>query len=130
MTQLAGSYDFGMLKAGVTINSGAKTATSGPATGTQAATTAAGTYNFASRALSVNMPMGKMELVGGMGNSSLDSAGTVLADWSTSQLGVKYNFSKRTVLYGFTGTATDNNATSATAFKQMTGTVVGIDHQF
>jgi len=130
MTQLAGSYNFGMLKAGVTINSGAKTATSGPANGTQAATTAAGTYNFASRALSVSMPMGKMELVGGMGNSSLDSAGTVLADWATSQVGVKYNFSKRTVLYGYTGTATDNNATAATAFKVMTGTLVGIDHQF
>ena len=76
------------------------------------------------------MPMGKMELVGGMGNSSLDSAGTVLADWATSQVGVKYNFSKRTVMYGYTGTATDNNATAATAFKQMTGTAIGIDHQF
>jgi len=130
MTQLAGSYNFGMLKAGVTINSGAKTATSGPANGTQAATTSAGTYNFASRALSVSMPMGKMELVGGMGNSSLDSAGTVLADWSSSQVGAKYSFSKRTTLYGYTGTATDNNATAATAFKVITGTIVGIDHQF
>jgi len=130
MTQLAGSYNFGMLKAGVTINSGAKTATSGPANGTQAATTTAGTYNFASRALSVSMPMGAMELVGGMGNSSLDSAGTVLADWSSSQVGAKYSFSKRTTLYGYTGTATDNNATAATAFKVITGTIVGIDHQF
>ena len=29
-----------------------------------------------------------------------------------------------------TGTATDNNATAATAFTTMTGTLVGIDHQF
>jgi predicted porin len=45
-------------------------------------------------------------------------------------LGLKYNFSKRTVMYGYTGTATNNLATAATALKVMTGTLVGIDHQF
>ena len=41
-----------------------------------------------------------------------------------------YNFSKRTLAYVYTGTSTDNLATSATAFRVMTGTLVGIDHQF
>ena len=85
--------------------------------------------NFASRAISFDMPMGKINLVGGFNNASQDSAGTVSDDWASSQVGVKYNFSKRTVLYGYTGTST-NNAATGTTFKTMTGTLVGIDHQF
>ena len=140
MSQLAGSYDFGAIKLGATINNGQKTTTSGPSAAPTAAstlaTTAAGTYNFAARAVSFDMPMGAMNLVGGFSNASLDAAGTPLADWSSSQFGLKYNFSKRTILYGYTGTSTNNlvTATSASAntgtFRVMTGTLVGIDHQF
>jgi predicted porin len=137
---LAGSYDFGAVKLGATINAGQKTTTAGPSAAPTAAstlgTTAAGTYNFASRAISAVMPMGKMDLVGGFSNASLDAAGTPLADWASSQVGVKYNLSKRTVVYGYTGTSTNNlvTATSTSAntgtFKTMTGTLMGIDHQF
>jgi predicted porin len=81
--------------------------------------------------------MGAINLVGGFSNASLDSSTFgPLADWSSSQLGVKYNFSKRTIVYGYTGTSTNNlvtaTSTSATTgtFKTMTGTLVGIDHQF
>jgi predicted porin len=80
--------------------------------------------------------MGKMELVGGFNNASLDAASGPLADWASSQFGLKYNFSKRTVAYGYTGTSTNNlvTATSTSAntgtFKTMTGTLIGIDHQF
>jgi len=95
-----------------------------------AATKSVGTYNFGSRALSFDMPMGSLNLVGGFSNSSVEGGGTVLNDWSSSQIGAKYNFSKRTIAYGFIGTSTDNMATSATAVKQMTGTLIGIDHQF
>jgi hypothetical protein len=141
LTQLAGSYDFGAVKVGATIISGVKNTTSASQSytaggaalgtaGTAAATTLAGNYNFAARALSFDMPMGNVNLVGGFSNASLDGGGVALNDWSSSQLGVKYNLSKRTIVYGFTGTSTDNLATTATAFKQMTGTVVGIDHQF
>ena len=140
MSQLAGSYDFGAVKLGITINNGQKTATSGPSAAPTAAstlgTTLAGTYNFGSRAVSFDAPMGALNLVGGFSNASLDSAGTPLADWSSSQLGVKYNFSKRTIVYGYTGTSTNNlvTATSTSAntgtFRMMTGTLVGIDHQF
>ena len=140
MSQLAGSYDFKVVKVGLTINNGTKTATSAPTAAPAAAsilgTTTAGTYNFASRAVSFNMPMGKMELVGGFSNASLDAASGPLADWASSQVGVKYSLSKRTVVYGYTGTSTNNlvTATSTSAntgtFKVMTGTLMGIDHQF
>jgi len=88
----------------------------------------AASYNFG--AISFDMPMGKIQLVGGFNNASQDSAGTVSDDWASSQVGVKYNFSKRTVMYGYTGTSTNNLATAATALKVMTGTLIGIDHQF
>ena len=99
-------------------------------------TAAVGTYNFSSRAVSFLMPMGKMDLVGGFSNASLDASSGPLADWASSQVGVKYSLSKRTVVYGYTGTSTNNlvTATSTSSntgtFKTMTGTLMGIDHQF
>jgi len=127
LTQLAGTYNFGAIKLGATINSGQSTSTS-----TNIATSVATptVTNISSRAVSAVMPMGKLDIVGGFNNASLDVAGTPTADWASSQLGLKYNFSKRTVMYGYTGTATNNLATAATALKVMTGTLVGIDHQF
>ena len=127
LTQLAGTYNFGAIKLGATINSGQSTSTS-----TNIATSVATptVTNISSRAVSAVMPMGKLDIVGGFNNASLDVAGTPTADWASSQLGLKYNFSKRTVMYGYTGTSTNNLATAATALKVMTGTIVGIDHQF
>ena len=127
LTQLAGTYNFGAIKLGATINSGQSTSTS-----TNIATSVATptVTNISSRAVSAVMPMGKLDIVGGFNNASLDVAGTPTADWASSQLGLKYNFSKRTVMYGFTGTSTNNLATAATAVKVITGTIVGIDHQF
>ena len=127
LSQLAGSYDFGMMKIGATINSGQSTATT---TTIATSATAAAVTNISSRAVSAVMPMGKLDIVGGFNNASLDVAGTPTADWASSQLGLKYNFSKRTVMYGYTGTSTNNLATAATALKVMTGTLIGIDHQF
>jgi len=127
LSQLAGTYNFGAVKVGATINSGQSTATT---TTIATSATAAVVTNISSRAVSAVMPMGKMEIVGGFNNASLDVAGTPTADWASSQLGLKYNFSKRTVMYGYTGTSTNNLATAATALKVMTGTIVGIDHQF
>jgi len=140
LTQLAGSYDFGAIKLGATINSGVKNVSAGTqamsaagaaisTAGTAATTTLAGNYNFASRAVSFDMPIGAMNLVGGFSNASMDSNGTVLNDWASSQFGVKYNFSKRTLVYGYTGTSTDNMA-AATGTKVITGTLIGIDHSF
>ena len=126
LTQLAGSYDFGAVKVGATINNGQSTATT-----TTIATggTAAVTTNLSARAISFDMPMGAMNLVGGFNNASTDVGGVAATDWSSSQLGLKYSFSKRTMVYGYTCTSTNNLATGTT-FKMVTGTLVGIDHQF
>jgi len=127
LSQLAATYNFGAIKVGATINSGQSTATT---TTIATSATAAAVTNISSRAVSAMMPMGKLDIVGGFNNASLDVAGTPTADWASSQLGLKYNFSKRTVMYGYTGTSTNNLATAATALKVMTGTLIGIDHQF
>jgi len=127
LTQLAGTYDFGVIKLGATINNGQSTATT---TTIATSATAAATTNISSRAVSAVMPMGNLDIVGGFNSASLDVAGTPTADWASSQLGLKYNFSKRTMMYGYTGTSTNNLATTATAVKVITGTIIGIDHQF
>ena len=127
LSQLAATYNFGAIKVGATINSGQSTATT---TTIATSATSAAVTNISSRAVSAVMPMGKLDIVGGFNNASLDVAGTPTADWASSQLGLKYNFSKRTVMYGYTGTSTNNLATAATALKVMTGTLIGIDHQF
>jgi len=144
LLQLAGSYNFGVAKVGVTLNSGQRTISSvgGINYGvgaTVARTTGAGVYNFGSRAISFVMPMGKMDLVGGMATATLDGtapngATQQIADHSTRQLGVKYNFSKRTIAYGYIGSASDSLAgvvsAAATTMKDKSQSIIGIDHQF
>ena len=66
------------------------------------------------------------------GQPRASSAGTTHADWASRQLGVRYDLSKRTNIYGYMGTST-NNAAAAQAtgvVKEMTGTVVGVRHDF
>jgi predicted porin len=135
LLQLAGSYDFGAVKVGLTLNSGTKDVTEGPSAvtfGTQpsaAAGNVVASSKYASRALSFMMPMGKMDLVGGMANASFEVGPTATNDWSTRQVGVKYNFSKRTIAYGYIGSSQDSLA-ATTGIKDKSGTVIGIDHQF
>jgi len=143
LLQLAGSYNFGVAKVGVTLNSGQRTISSvgginyGVAS-TIARSSGAGVYNYSSRAISFMMPMGKMDLVGGMGTATLDGtapggATQQIADHATRQLGVKYNFSKRTTAYGFIGSASDSLAgvvSAATTVKDKSQSIIGIDHQF
>jgi len=130
LTQLAGSYDFGMVKIGANINMGSQNnsefATSGVAGTT---TTAANTVDIKSQAISFSMPMGAMVLAGGMGTASTSVAGAATKDQSTSQLSLRYNFSKRTAVYGVIGNAKDQtpiNATSSSAVGYMTQTAAGV----
>ena len=143
LLQLAGSYNFGVAKVGVTLNSGQRTISSvgginyGVAS-TIARSSGAGVYNYGSRAISFLMPMGKMDLVGGMATATLDGTapGGVtqqIADHATRQVGLKYNFSKRTIAYGFIGSSSDSLAgvvSAATTVKDKSQTIIGIDHQF
>jgi len=130
LTQLAGSYDFGMVKIGANINMGSQNnsevATSGAAGTT---TTAPNTVDIKSQGISFSMPMGAMVLSGGMGTASTSVAGVATKDQSTSQLSLRYNFSKRTAVYGLIGQAKDQtpiNATSTSAVGYMTQTGMGV----
>ncbi len=130
--QFAGSYDFGVVKVGLTVNRIARNVATADATGTVAGISAVGDYNLDSNAVSFNMPMGKFSLNGGMSTANASNAGTTLADWASRQLGVRYDLSKRTNIYGYMGTST-NNATAAQAtlvLREMNGTVVGVRHDF
>jgi len=127
LTQLAGSYDFGMIKVGATINMGSQNITENASSGAANTASAGSTVDIKSQAISFNMPiMGNMELAGGMGTASTSVAGTATKDLSTSQLSLRYNLSKRSAIYGLIGTAKDqkainDNSGSATGYMTQTG---------
>ena len=129
LTQLAGSYDFGMVKIGATMNMGSQNITENASSGSTNAVTAGSTVDIKSQAISFNMPMGAMELAGGMGTATTSVAGVATKDISTSQLSLRYNFSKRTAVYGLIGNLKDQtpiNATSGTVAGYATQTGVGM----
>jgi predicted porin len=132
--QFAASYDFKVVKIGLTVNRIARnvSAADTAAACTAAALCAVGDYNMDSNAVSFNMPMGKMSINGGMSTANASSAGTTHADWASRQLGVRYDLSKRTNIYGYIGTSTNNAPAIAasTSTKEMTGTAVGVRHDF
>jgi len=127
LTQLAGSYDFGMVKIGANINMGSQNITENATSGAAGTTTtAASTVDIKSQAISFSMPMGAMVLMGGMGTATTSVAGAATKDISTSQLTLRYNLSKRTAAYGLIGqvkdqTAINANSTSATGYMTQTG---------
>ncbi len=134
LTQLGGSYDFGMIKVGVTYNTGTfnRTAVTTSAAGT-APSVAAGSgvaaYDIRSQAISFSMPMGKASIYGGMGTASQASGSSIIHDFSTQQIAIDYAFSKRSKVYGLIGAAKDQakiNSNSSTASGYMTQTGVGI----
>jgi hypothetical protein len=129
LTQLAGSYDFGMLSIGANINMGSQNITENASAGTTNVAAAGSTTDIKSQAISFSMPMGAMVLAGGMGTASTSVAGVATKDQSTSQLSLRYNFSKRTAVYGLIGNAKDQtpiNANSTSATGYMTQTAAGV----
>jgi len=142
LLQLAGSYDFGSVKIGATMNSGKQDITAGPtvaaiAVGSApslASHSAVGSRTFTSRALSAEIPMGKSRIWVGMNSSTLEgglaNATTApIADIAGRQVGYLYDFSKRTTAYGFIGSTSDSLALT-TAVKDMSQTLVGLRHSF
>ena len=126
LTQLAGSYDFGMLTVGANINMGSQNITENASAGATNAVAAGSTVDIKSQAISFSMPMGAMVLAGGMGTATTSAAGAATKDLSTSQLSLRYNLSKRTAAYGLIGqvkdqTAINANSTSATGYMTQTG---------
>ncbi|CAN1486390.1 OmpC Outer membrane protein (porin) [Burkholderiaceae bacterium] len=126
LTQLAGSYDFGMLTVGANINMGSQNITENVTSGNANTAAAGSTVDIKSQAISFSMPMGAMVLMGGMGTATTSVAGAATKDLSTSQLTLRYNLSKRTAAYGLIGqvkdqTAINANSTSATGYMTQTG---------
>jgi len=129
LTQLAGSYDFGMIKVGANINVGNQNITENASSGSGNTASAGSTVDIKSQGITFSMPMGAMVLAGGMGTASTSVAGAATKDQSTSQLSLRYNFSKRTAVYGLIGQAKDQtpiNANSTSAVGYMTQTGLGM----
>jgi len=142
LLQLAGSYDFGSVKLGATLNSGKQDITAGPTVNTPAigsapslaANNAVGSRTFTSRALSAEIPMGASRIWVGMNSSTLEgglanATSAPIADIAGRQLGYLYDFSKRTTAYGFIG-STSNSLALTTTVKDQTQTLVGLRHSF
>ena len=129
LTQVAGSYDFGMVKIGANINMGSQLISENASAGATNVAANGSTVDIKSQAISFMMPMGAMELAGGMSTATTSTAGTATKDLATSQLSLKYNFSKRTAVYGLVGQVKDQtsiNATSATTVGYMTQSGLGM----
>jgi predicted porin len=140
LLQLAGSYDFGSVKIGATLNSGKQDITSGIATPivgsapSLSAHNAVGSRTFASRALSAEIPLGASRIWVGMNSSTLEGSlanvsSAPIADISGRQIGYLYDFSKRTTAYGFIGSTSDALAATTTV-KDQSQTIMGIRHSF
>jgi predicted porin len=133
LTQLGGSYDFGMIKVGATYNTGAfnRTSVTTSAAGTPpsvASGSGVASYDIRSQAISFSMPLGAATLYGGMGTASQATGSSSIHDFSTQQIALDYAFSKRTKVYGLIGAAKDQariNANAATS-AYMTQTGVGV----
>jgi predicted porin len=81
--------------------------------------------------LSAAYTMGKTVLLASVGtNRTKDAAGTKTADVDQYQIGLNYNFSKRTNAYAYVGQEEDDVKTSTSADRKVKSTVVGIRHQF
>jgi predicted porin len=136
ITQLAVSYDFGVAKVGATHNRGSKNVTSAgvPSIGAQtlsaATTSAVGNYDFSSSAVSIGVPVGAARLVAGYGTAKLESATATQADYTQWQIGATYALSKRTTAYFYNGKWTNKSATTATAFRKASQSIVGLAHSF
>jgi len=139
MNQLGGSYDLGSVKLGATMVRGtrnvAQADTTAGTTVNASAGTALGDYTWQANALSFAMPIGAWLLNGGMGTASFGNAANTLMDYQTRQLGLDYNFSKRTRAYGYIGSSVNNAATAAganigVAAKDQSQTMVGVRHDF
>lgn len=138
LTQLGASYDFGVVKLGGTYNTGRDGGIgAGGAAGTGFGVAFGTNTQYRSYQLGLQAPLGAFVpfVTFGRANANTDGVGRAI-DIQQSQLGVRYNVSKRTTAYAFYGMNTDNAAqnaaiasTAASVYKDKK-TVVGIAHSF
>ena len=117
------SYDLGLARVAATIVDGSNG-------GTTASTQATKTK---SQQFAVYVPFGAAEAFVSTGaqKAKLSGATTNAIDQKGTTFGVRYNLSKRTVVYAFSGTDKDNGKTTAAAagYKDSK-TAVGVSHSF
>jgi predicted porin len=118
--QLTGSYEIGSLKLTGQYLKGTKDLASGNDL-TYKATVLGGIYT-----------MGNAAFFAMTGNGTIDTAGTAAHtnDYTSTQYGVRYSLSKRTIAYAMNGVSKDKAQTSATATSKGTVTAIGLAHSF
>jgi predicted porin len=116
---VGGSYTLGALKLGATY-------------GEKESTTNAGVKTDADHyQVSASYALGKTVLLASVGkNRTKNEAGTKTVDVDQYQIGLNYNFSKRTNAYAYVGQEEDDVKTSTSADRKVKSTVVGVRHQF
>jgi len=124
--QLGASYNFGMVKLTGTYNNGKSDDTS--------STGAASSSTYVSQQIGVEGLFGAFRPFAQIGSGKIISttaAGvdSTVGDYKTQQFGMRYDLSKRTLVYIMTGTTKDDSATTtATAKREVTA--AGIYHSF
>jgi len=118
--QLTGSYEIGSLKLTGQYLKGTKDLASGNDL-TYKATVLGGIYT-----------VGNAAFFAMSGNGTIDTAGTAAHtnDYTSTQYGVRYSLSKRTIAYVMHGESKDKAQTSATATYKGTVTAIGLAHSF
>ncbi len=123
LTQLGGSYDFGVVKLAGTYHTGKDGGTA--------------TSLLSSRVrgyqLGISAPFGAFVpfLMIGKENVKTDTVAGDVRDLRQTQLGVRYNLSKRTTAYAMYGRETNNAVVAAAgANYRQTKSIIGVAHSF
>ncbi len=118
MTQLGGSYDFGVVKLAGTYNDGRNVAGG----------------KLRAYQVGLSAPFGAIVPFVTFGRTKDDSIGTnglKIEDSKQAQIGVRYNLSKRTLAYAIYGqTKDDAGRVDSLGSGKETRTVVGVQHSF
>jgi len=121
LDQLAGSYQLGAAKLTASFANGQ----------VRDAATATNSANTKATQFGAEYAFGQVRpfLISGTAKQTKLSDGSTTFDGKSSQYGVRYDLSKRTIAYVMTGKVTDNAATTTTIAKRE-GTAIGLFHSF
>jgi predicted porin len=118
---IVGGYNFGMARVAATITDASN---DGSFTSATASKTKA-------QQLALWVPFGAAEAFISTGKSKVTpTGGAATTDQKGTAFGVRYNLSKRTVAYAFSGTDKNSALTGATAGYKDSKTAVGVAHTF
>jgi predicted porin len=122
LDQFAGSYQLGAAKLTYSLANGKRTEAVGATVTKTKAQQFGAEYAF-----------GKIRpyIIAGTGTVTNDISGAKTFDGKSSQFGVRYDLSKRTIAYIMSGKAEDNSvASTASTIAKREGTAIGLFHTF